>query len=36
MDQAKLFSEEHIKAVFRMIDRDNNGYVERDELLAVL
>jgi Ca2+-binding EF-hand superfamily protein len=36
MEQAKLFSEEHIKSVFRMIDSDNNGYVERAELLAVL
>ncbi len=33
LDQAKLFTEEHIKSVFRMIDRDNNGFVERGELL---
>lgn len=33
MDQAKLFSEEHIKSVFNMIDKDGNGFVERTELL---
>lgn len=30
MDQAKLFTEENIKSMFRMIDVDNNGYVERN------
>jgi calcium-dependent protein kinase len=33
LDQAKLFSEEHIKSVFKMIDKDGNGFVERGELL---
>ncbi len=36
MDQSKLFTEEHIRSMFKMIDVDNNGYVERDELLALL
>jgi Ca2+-binding EF-hand superfamily protein len=36
MDQTKLFTEERIKSVFRMIDKDNNGFVEREELQAVL
>jgi len=36
MDQAKLFSEEHIKSVFNMIDKDGNGFVERGELLELL
>jgi len=27
MDQAKLFTEEHIKSVFKMIDKDGNGVV---------
>lgn len=27
LDQAKLFSEDHIKSVFKMIDKDGNGFV---------
>lgn len=29
MDTGKLFTENHIRAMFKMIDVDNNGYVER-------
>ena len=36
MDQSKLFTEDHIKSVFKMIDKDGNGFVERGELLAIL
>ena len=36
MEQSKLFTEEHIKSVFRMLDQDNNGFVERGELLALM
>ncbi len=29
MDSSKLFTEERIKQLFKMIDQDGNGYVER-------
>jgi Ca2+-binding EF-hand superfamily protein len=32
IDSSKLFTEEHIKRMFKMIDKDGNGYVERSEL----
>ena len=36
MDSSKLFTEEHIRQLFKKIDTDNNGYVERSELLDLL
>ena len=35
MEKDKLFKEENIKSVFRMLDKDGNGYVERSELEEV-
>lgn len=29
MEKDKLFKEENIKSVFRMLDKDGNGFVER-------
>jgi Ca2+-binding EF-hand superfamily protein len=30
-----MFKEENIKSVFKMLDKDGNGYVERAELEEV-
>lgn len=35
MEKEKLFKEENIKSVFRMLDKDGNGFVERSELQEV-
>lgn len=35
MEKEKLFKEENIKSVFKMLDKDGNGYVERSELEEV-
>ena len=32
LDQEYLGSEAHLKSVFRMLDKDGNGTVERNEL----
>lgn len=32
MEKEKLFKEENIKSVFRMLDKDGNGFVEKAEL----
>jgi Ca2+-binding EF-hand superfamily protein len=36
MDSSKLFTEERIKHLFKMIDKDGNGFVERSELVELL
>lgn len=35
MEKEKLFKEENMKSVFRMLDKDGNGFVERSELQEV-
>ena len=35
IEKDKLFKEENIKSVFKMLDKDGNGYVERSELEEV-
>lgn len=36
MDQTKLFTEERIKQLFKTIDKDGNGTVDKQELLELL